>query len=144
MKNSTISSLELLKKSAVTTIAGWCTGSLRGSPDAAREGGLLGFGGTRVSENEQSFLDALRNTLQLELPEEPRGRFQGCHASGSSTGPSLTPGPVNPFLFGTSFAKVDGRRLVRGGGECFHGFGSTTLPALRGPLERGGRLGSLL
>lgn len=34
--------------------------------NAAREGGFLGFGGTQVSEGEQSFLDALRSALQLE------------------------------------------------------------------------------
>jgi hypothetical protein len=34
--------------------------------NAASEGGFLGFGGTRVSSGEQSFLDALRSTLQLE------------------------------------------------------------------------------
>jgi len=34
--------------------------------NAAREGGILGFGGTQVSEGEQAFLDDLRNTLQLE------------------------------------------------------------------------------
>lgn len=34
--------------------------------NAAREGGFLGFGGTLVSEGEQSFLDALRSTIQLE------------------------------------------------------------------------------
>ena len=34
--------------------------------NAASEGGFLGFGGTRVSAGEQSFLDELRNTLQLE------------------------------------------------------------------------------
>jgi hypothetical protein len=34
--------------------------------NAAREGGFLGFGGTQVSANEQTFLDALRSTLQLE------------------------------------------------------------------------------
>jgi hypothetical protein len=34
--------------------------------NAASEGGFLGFGGTRVSGEEQSFLDELRNTLQLE------------------------------------------------------------------------------
>jgi hypothetical protein len=33
---------------------------------AAREGGFLGFGGTLVSEGEQSFLKDLRSTLQLE------------------------------------------------------------------------------
>jgi len=33
---------------------------------AAREGGFLGFGGTEVSEGEQSFLTELRSTLQLE------------------------------------------------------------------------------
>ena len=33
---------------------------------AAREGGFLGFGGTLVSEGEQSFLSELRSTLQLE------------------------------------------------------------------------------
>jgi len=34
--------------------------------NAAREGGFLGFGGTLVSEGEQSFLNQLRDTLQLE------------------------------------------------------------------------------
>ena len=34
--------------------------------NAASEGGILGFGGTRVSSGEQSFLDELRNTLQPE------------------------------------------------------------------------------
>jgi hypothetical protein len=34
--------------------------------NAASEGGILGFGGTRVSSGEQSFLDELRNTFQLE------------------------------------------------------------------------------
>jgi len=34
--------------------------------NAAREGGFLGFGGTQVSEGEQSFLNELRSTLQLE------------------------------------------------------------------------------
>ncbi len=34
--------------------------------NAASEGGFLGFGGTRVSSGEQTFLDELRNTLQLE------------------------------------------------------------------------------
>jgi hypothetical protein len=34
--------------------------------NAAREGGILGFGGTQVSEGERSFLDELRSTLQLE------------------------------------------------------------------------------
>jgi hypothetical protein len=34
--------------------------------NAASEGGILGFGGTRVSSGEQSLLDELRNTLQLE------------------------------------------------------------------------------
>jgi hypothetical protein len=34
--------------------------------NAASEGGILGFGGTRVSSGEQSFLDELRKTLQLE------------------------------------------------------------------------------
>jgi hypothetical protein len=34
--------------------------------NAAREGGFLGFGGTQVSEGERSFLDELRNTLQLD------------------------------------------------------------------------------
>jgi hypothetical protein len=34
--------------------------------NAASEGGFLGFGGTRVSSGEQSFLEELRNTLQLE------------------------------------------------------------------------------
>ena len=33
---------------------------------AAREGGFLGFGGTLVSEGEQSFLNQLRDALQLE------------------------------------------------------------------------------
>jgi hypothetical protein len=35
--------------------------------NAASEGGILGFGGTRVSSDEQSFLDELRTTLQLEF-----------------------------------------------------------------------------
>ena len=34
--------------------------------NAAREGGFLGFGGTLVSEGEQTFLDQLREALQLE------------------------------------------------------------------------------
>ncbi len=34
--------------------------------NAASEGGFLGFGGTRVSAGEKSFLDELRSTLQLE------------------------------------------------------------------------------
>lgn len=34
--------------------------------NAASEGGILGFGGQRVSSGEQSFLDELRNALQLE------------------------------------------------------------------------------
>jgi hypothetical protein len=34
--------------------------------NAAREGGFLGVGGTRVSEGERSFLNELRSTLQLE------------------------------------------------------------------------------
>jgi hypothetical protein len=34
--------------------------------NAASEGGFLGFGGTQVSSGEQSFLEELRNTLQLE------------------------------------------------------------------------------
>jgi len=34
--------------------------------NAAREGGFLGFGGAQVSEGERSFLDELRNTMQLE------------------------------------------------------------------------------
>jgi hypothetical protein len=34
--------------------------------NAATEGGFLGIGGTRVSSGEQSFLEELRNTLQLE------------------------------------------------------------------------------
>ena len=34
--------------------------------NAASEGGFLGFGGTRVSSGEQSYLEELRNTLQLE------------------------------------------------------------------------------
>src|SRR5262249_31591799 len=34
--------------------------------NAATEGGFLGFGGTRVSPGEKSFLDQLRDTLQLE------------------------------------------------------------------------------
>ncbi len=34
--------------------------------NAASEGGFLGFGGTRVSSGEQTFLDELRSTLQLE------------------------------------------------------------------------------
>jgi hypothetical protein len=34
--------------------------------NAAREGGFLGFGGTRVSEGERSFLNELRSILQLE------------------------------------------------------------------------------
>ena len=34
--------------------------------NAASEGGILGFGGTRVSSGEQSFLDELRSALQLE------------------------------------------------------------------------------
>lgn len=34
--------------------------------NAAREGGILGFGGTQVSEGERSFLNDLRSTLQLE------------------------------------------------------------------------------
>jgi hypothetical protein len=33
---------------------------------AAREGGFLGFGGSLISEGEQSFLNQLRDTLQLE------------------------------------------------------------------------------
>jgi hypothetical protein len=39
--------------------------------NAASEGGFLGFGGTRVSSGEQSFLDELRSTLQLELAKKP-------------------------------------------------------------------------
>jgi hypothetical protein len=35
--------------------------------NAASEGGFLGFGGTRVSPGEKSFLEELRCTLQLEL-----------------------------------------------------------------------------
>jgi hypothetical protein len=34
--------------------------------NAAKEGGILGFGGTQVSEGEQTFLDNLRGVLQLE------------------------------------------------------------------------------
>jgi len=34
--------------------------------NAAREGGFLGFGGTVVSEGEQTFLNQLRDALQLE------------------------------------------------------------------------------
>jgi hypothetical protein len=34
--------------------------------NAAREGGFLGIGGTQISPGEQSFLDELRTTLQLE------------------------------------------------------------------------------
>jgi hypothetical protein len=34
--------------------------------NAAREGGILGFGGERVSAGERSFLNELRSTLQLE------------------------------------------------------------------------------
>jgi len=34
--------------------------------NSAREGGFLGFGGTQVSEGERSFLNDLRNALQLE------------------------------------------------------------------------------
>ena len=34
--------------------------------NAAREGGFLGFGGTLVSEGEQTFLNELREALQLE------------------------------------------------------------------------------
>jgi hypothetical protein len=34
--------------------------------NAASEGGFLGFGGTRVSAGEESFLAELRETLQLE------------------------------------------------------------------------------
>ena len=34
--------------------------------NAASEGGFLGIGGTRVSAGEQSFLEELRSTLQLE------------------------------------------------------------------------------
>jgi hypothetical protein len=34
--------------------------------NAAREGGCLRFGGTSVSEGEQSFLIQLRDTLQLK------------------------------------------------------------------------------
>jgi hypothetical protein len=34
--------------------------------NAASEGGILGFGGKRVSSGEQSFLDELRSALQLE------------------------------------------------------------------------------
>jgi hypothetical protein len=34
--------------------------------NAAREKGVLGFGGTQVSEGERNFLDELRSTLQLE------------------------------------------------------------------------------
>src|SRR5262245_20964049 len=33
---------------------------------AAREGGILGFGGVQISEGEASFLSDLRNTIQLE------------------------------------------------------------------------------
>jgi len=34
--------------------------------NAAREGGFLGFGGKQISDDERSFLDDLRNNLQLE------------------------------------------------------------------------------
>jgi len=34
--------------------------------NASREGGFLGFGGKRVSDAEQSFLDDLQNAIQLE------------------------------------------------------------------------------
>jgi hypothetical protein len=34
--------------------------------NAAREGGILGFGGVQVSAGEQALLDELRTTLQLE------------------------------------------------------------------------------
>ncbi len=34
--------------------------------NASREGGFLGFGGKAVSAAEQSFLDELQNTIQLE------------------------------------------------------------------------------
>ena len=34
--------------------------------NAAKEGGFMGFGGTRVSAGEQTFLDQLQDTLQLE------------------------------------------------------------------------------
>lgn len=34
--------------------------------NASREGGILGFGGKAVSVAEQSFLDDLQNTIQLE------------------------------------------------------------------------------
>jgi hypothetical protein len=38
--------------------------------NAASEGGILGFGGKRVSSGEQSFLDELRNALQLECAKK--------------------------------------------------------------------------
>jgi len=34
--------------------------------NAASEGGILGFGGTRVSSGEEGFLSELRDTLQIE------------------------------------------------------------------------------
>lgn len=44
----------------------WLYGIAEKVAKSAREGGFLGFGGTQVSEDEQSFLTDLRSALQLQ------------------------------------------------------------------------------
>jgi len=62
--------MSVLDKSASSEEASafrqWLYGIAEGVAKAAKEGGFLGFGGTRVSEDEQSFLTELRTALHLQ------------------------------------------------------------------------------
>ena len=42
---------------------GWLMTAAQRAADAAKEGGFMGFGATRVSEGEQRMLDKLREAL---------------------------------------------------------------------------------
>jgi hypothetical protein len=60
----------ILDKSASSEEGGafrqWLYGIAEGVAKAAKEGGFLGFGGTRVSEPEQAFLTELKTALHLQ------------------------------------------------------------------------------
>jgi len=45
----------------------WLYGIADKVANAAKEGGFLGFGGTRVSEDEQAFLTDLRTALKIQV-----------------------------------------------------------------------------